>query len=300
MAAAEASGLYSLLKQDAQALVPARAELQAKGIAVSSIRHLNHGLMLVRPRPKTFVCHASEDASVAADVANRLLGNGFPVWLDRLCILPGQDWEQSITEGVDSSHAIVVLVSKNSVDKTGFLQSEIRLALLQARRRPEGAVFILPVLVDGTPPPSSFDRWQWVRMDDNGWFEDIKSSLLFHARYPTVPKLDDVPEESVLLTRFKGGNDGTVDFVIDLRKGDAVTVGLGVSVISANGSEIFDPRLDVTVALRSGVAAYRRQIPAPRTVGDRIVGAVWRPKVPQGPADESTCESRSEYTLSAL
>ena len=133
----------------------------------------------------------------------------------------------------------MVLVSKNSVDKTGFLQSEIRLALSQAGRRPEEAAFILPLLVDGTPAPPSFKRWQWVRMDADGWFEDIRSSLLVHTRYRTSTNSHDLtPNESVFLTRLKGGSDGTVDFVIDLRGRDAVTVGLGVSVITADGRGI--------------------------------------------------------------
>lgn len=256
---------------------------------------------LARLSPKTFICHASEDAGVATDVANALLRRRFPVWLDRLCILPGQDWEQTITEGVDSSHAIVVLISKNSVDKTGFLQNEIRLALAQATRRPEGAVFILPVLVDGTPPPSSFKRWQWVRMEDDGWLEDIESSLLVHTRYGILPPPGaSNAHDSVFLSRFKGGNDGTVDFVIDLRKGDGVTVGLGVSVIPEAGGEIFDRSLDRTVVLRSGVAVYRRELPSPHEVGDRIVGAIWWPHVPRDSADKVERLHVAEYSLSTV
>lgn len=248
--------------------------------------------------PKTFVCHASEDAAIAAELANKLLLSGFPVWLDKLCILPGQEWEQVIAQGVDSAHAIVVIISENSVDKTGFLQREIRLALDQAERRPEGAIFILPLLVGHAVPPHNFKRWQWVRIEDPYWFEDLSSALTTYTNHG-VSAHQDIPrmQESTMVSRLRASSDATVDFVIDLKTGDGLQVELGVSVIAADGTEKFDIQLDRKVALRSGVAAYRRRIPCPYETGDLLIGAVWGPKVPKDQDGPAACLGRLQYAL---
>lgn len=228
-------------------------------------------------KPKVFVCHASEDTKVAADIANRLLTDGFPVWLDKLCLLPGQDWEKMIAEGVDSAQAIIVLISEHFV-KTGYLQKEVRLALAQADRRPEGAIFILPLLIDDTPPPPRFSRWQWVRMEGH-WFDDIRAALGLNTTRSTTGNFLDLDDPvglpSVVLSHVRRGPEGSVDFIIDLKAGDNRPVYLGASVLAASGEEHFDERMDRRVALRSGIAAYRRYIPSPHQNGDLLALALW-------------------------
>ena len=49
-------------------------------------------------------------------------------------------------------------LSQSSVDKTGFVQKEMRLALQQAELRPSSQVYIIPLSLDGCPVTSALER----------------------------------------------------------------------------------------------------------------------------------------------
>ncbi|MCO8269984.1 toll/interleukin-1 receptor domain-containing protein [Actinoplanes sp. TRM 88003] len=42
-------------------------------------------------RPATLISYASQDEKAAAEVADQLLSAGHGVWLDKYCLLAGQD-----------------------------------------------------------------------------------------------------------------------------------------------------------------------------------------------------------------
>lgn len=67
---------------------------------------------------------------------------------------PGLTGEVEIPKAIDTSDVILVCLSKNSVNKEGYVQKEIAFALDKALEKPEGAIFIIPVkLEDCEVPP---------------------------------------------------------------------------------------------------------------------------------------------------
>ncbi|MCZ2814738.1 toll/interleukin-1 receptor domain-containing protein [Modestobacter sp. VKM Ac-2984] len=229
---------------------------------------------------KVFICHASEDADQAWAVAGHLLDAGFAIWLDRFCIQPGQDWQHVVREGVRSSDVVLVLVSAASVSKTGFLQREVKLVLEQADMRPEGAVFILPLVLDGTKPPSSMERLQWVSAQQADWMNVLRGALRANARPPAsrIGSAAFGPPEISLVRVHLEKKPATVDYIIDLLDANAAQVTLGASLLSRSGDEFFDVRLDREVVLTRGVAMYRRGCPRPailRRKGVKLVAAAW-------------------------
>ena len=71
---------------------------------------------------------ASDDKSTARDLYKRLLKDNFVPWFDEENILPGQDWNYEIKKAVRESDIVLVLVSKNSINKAGYVQKEIKQA----------------------------------------------------------------------------------------------------------------------------------------------------------------------------
>ena len=115
------------------------------------------------PRPlRVFLCHASQDKPVVWKLHRYLKQHGVQPWLDQEDLLPGEDWEVEIPKALFASDVILVCLSKNSVNKEGFVQKEITFALDKALEKPEGTIFIIPVKLEECDIPKRLSRYQWV------------------------------------------------------------------------------------------------------------------------------------------
>lgn len=124
-----------------------------------------------------FVSYAKEDSGIAQALVQRLRTDGFATWIDKDNLLPGQDWEHEIRTAIRESSAFLVLLSNGSVGKTGYLQREIREAVENAERMPEGRVFVIPVRLDDCHVPHRLSRWHWVDLFSHDGYDSLKRSL---------------------------------------------------------------------------------------------------------------------------
>jgi formylglycine-generating enzyme required for sulfatase activity len=88
--------------------------------------------------------------------------HGIQPWLDQVDLLPGQNWELEIPKALFSSDVILVCLSKNSINKEGYVQKEIVFALDKAMEKPEGTIFIIPVKLEDCEVPKRLSPYQWV------------------------------------------------------------------------------------------------------------------------------------------
>lgn len=111
---------------------------------------------------KVFLCHSSGDKPIVRELYNRLQKGKLRPWLDEKMLLPGQDWQLEIPKAVRDSDVVIVCISKRSINKEGYLQKELRIALDVADEKPEGAIFIIPLRLEECDIPERLRRWQWV------------------------------------------------------------------------------------------------------------------------------------------
>ncbi|MFZ5821841.1 MAG: SUMF1/EgtB/PvdO family nonheme iron enzyme [Chloroflexota bacterium] len=111
---------------------------------------------------RVFLCHASQDKPAVRKLHRYLKQRGVQPWLDELDLLPGENWEVEIPNALFASDVILVCLSKNSVDKEGYVQKEITFALDKAQEKPEGTIFIIPVKLEDCDVPPRLNRYQWV------------------------------------------------------------------------------------------------------------------------------------------
>jgi hypothetical protein len=130
------------------------------------------------PVKLAFLCHAKEDASFVEDLAVRLLQAGVLTWFDRKDLLPGDKWKTTIDDAIDRSDYALVFLSSTSVSKTGYFQRELRYILEQSQLRPQGARFIIPVLIDECAVPRDLRDIHWLRTKDPSWYETLQQALL--------------------------------------------------------------------------------------------------------------------------
>ena len=70
-----------------------------------------------KPKYDVFLSYrVASDAQHVEVLYNLLTAQGFKVYWDKLCLLPGVDWEQGFCEGLMSSRAFVPLLSRDSIN----------------------------------------------------------------------------------------------------------------------------------------------------------------------------------------
>jgi len=126
---------------------------------------------------RVFICHGKGDKAIARKLHESLDSLGINPWFDEENLLPGQDWELEIIKAVQESDIVLVCLSTKSVQKTGFIQKEIKLALDAADKRPEGKIFLIPVRIDDCDIPSRLKSRQWVDLFDERGFERLVLAL---------------------------------------------------------------------------------------------------------------------------
>ena len=129
------------------------------------------------PPVRVFLCHSSADKVPVRELYGRLVSDRIEPWFDEVDLLPGQDWQLEIEKAVRSSAIVLVCLSEGSVNKAGFVQKEIRLALDVADEQPEGTTFIIPVRLAGCSVPARLSRWQWVDLYSSGGYEQLLAAI---------------------------------------------------------------------------------------------------------------------------
>jgi hypothetical protein len=129
---------------------------------------------------RPFISYAREDQPAAVRLYAELKAIGVDPWLDLAELLPGHEWQPAIRQAIREASHIIVLISANSVQKTGFVQNEIREAIDLADSRPPGAIFVIPARLDETTPKyERLLRLQWVDMfpDYDAGFRRLAAAL---------------------------------------------------------------------------------------------------------------------------
>ena len=81
-------------------------------------------------------------------------------------IVGGEDWNRSIRQAIRSSDFILVCMSARSVNKRGYFQREIKMALDLWEEKLEDDIYLIPVRLEDCQCPEQITRFQWV-----DWFE---------------------------------------------------------------------------------------------------------------------------------
>jgi hypothetical protein len=112
---------------------------------------------------KVFISYAREDARHAERLYMDLRSNEVDAWLDTRCLLPGQNWKREITKVIRESAYFVALISKNSVNKRGVVQTEMKRAFEVLSEVPSHQIFLIPVRLDPTSPADEeLQNLNWV------------------------------------------------------------------------------------------------------------------------------------------
>ena len=125
---------------------------------------------------KVFISYAREDESAATRIYDSLAQMpGVIPWLDSKCLLPADDWKREITHAIQDSDLVLLLLSSSSVDKTGYIQREVREALDAVLDRPPDCSYLLPARLDRCEPKfPELRRLHWADLFQS-WEDGIET-----------------------------------------------------------------------------------------------------------------------------
>jgi tetratricopeptide (TPR) repeat protein len=143
-----------------------------------------------------FLCHASGDKVRVRELYHRLQADGYTVWLDEENLLPGQNWRTEIELAIEKTDIVLVCLTKEAINKNGFVQREKNYALEVAEEKPEGSIFIIPLKFEECEVPQRLRKFQWLDYFVDGSYDRLKKSLEFRANQSaknTPPPSDIAP-----------------------------------------------------------------------------------------------------------
>jgi hypothetical protein len=124
----------------------------------------------VKATPQIFLSYAREDGEEVETLYQKLSDAGFKPWMDQKDILPGEKWELAIHKAIRRSDFCLVCLSANSIDKRGWIQREIRLALDIWDEMLDSDIYLIPVRLEDCEVPERLRKFQWVSLfEEDGW-----------------------------------------------------------------------------------------------------------------------------------
>ena len=164
---------------------------------------------------RVFLCHASEDVQKAMELYRYLRRRRIDPWLDAENLVAGQDWQEEIPKAIISSDAIIICLTKNSIDKEGYVQREIKFSLDKALEMPARRIFLIPARFEECEVPDNLTRYHWVNLfEEDGYVKLIKA---LNLRASQLQRVDvEVPGQTISekpKPKSKPQNSGGSDFM---------------------------------------------------------------------------------------
>lgn len=109
----------------------------------------------MRETAQIFLCYAHQDETRVKDLYDKLKKAGFNPWMDIFDLVGGEKWRSTIQKTIPNSDFFLACLSKKSINKRGFLQREISIALDTLRERLDEDIYIIPLRLEECEVPES-------------------------------------------------------------------------------------------------------------------------------------------------
>ena len=92
-----------------------------------------------------FLCSYIDDTPIVTKLYQRLQADGFNIWWSEEDLLPGHDPQFIVSQAVRQSRAILICLSPTAQLNTGDFWQIFNWALDEAKKQPDGSIFIIPI-----------------------------------------------------------------------------------------------------------------------------------------------------------
>jgi hypothetical protein len=153
--------------------------------------------------PLVFISYAKEDKLFAENIYRKMKRDNLKPWLDIHHLPVGVNWDNFIKETIKNSKFFILILSKNSTNKRGYIQKEIKIALEIVELLPQEDIFIIPIKIDDCIPPQVLGKFQWIDISKRDYYSKIKKDIISY--------LGDSYQASTKYKKLADKNDYTYD-----------------------------------------------------------------------------------------
>jgi len=173
--------LYFSRRSESKDLLLLGSALFSSYVGFASI-YLSKKISKARGRDEVFIIYDQTDITDAREISAILKANGFLPWLDVERVMPGQRINIAIEEGLDECSSALLLVSKN-LDVNNSNTSHVLSAAMNSMSSKDSTYSpVIPVLLDGTPPPASLSNVFAIRYESPDSIASLINALKRVAR----------------------------------------------------------------------------------------------------------------------
>jgi len=140
---------------------------------------------------RIFLSYARQDGIAFQPFYKFLCVMGYSVWMDTYSLPPGIQFPAEIEKAIEHSDYFVACLSHVSVDKYGYVQFELKLALEELAKYPEGKIYLIPARLDDCQVPHSMRKTNWVDMFQPGALIKLLQAFV----HPNTVDLDQVHQK---------------------------------------------------------------------------------------------------------
>lgn len=135
---------------------------------------------------RIFVSYSHQDKPTVDAIVDRLKLAGHEIWIDHLRLRPGDNISRKIEEGIETSDAVLVVVSANSLSSKWVQQEFSSLALSEISKR---ASRVIPILIDSSSVPSYLSKYLYIDLT-----KDLEAGLTSLVQSLDVVKRKDIAQ----------------------------------------------------------------------------------------------------------
>ncbi len=139
-------------------------------------------------KARIFISYAREDEHAVKRIYWDLVGAGFQPWMDKVDLLPGEDWRLAIENAMRSADFLIICLSNTSVKKRGFVQRELKVALDLWQEKLRGDIYIIPARLEPCELPDELSGFQSVDL-----FDEDQWPRLVRALHEGMRRLGKIP-----------------------------------------------------------------------------------------------------------
>ena len=145
-------------------------------------RNLNYNLLNKSSQTggrsiQIFVSYGKEDAKVATEIGQALEKENYIAWLDKHRLLAGMAWRREIKKAIRESDYFLAVISTSSLERRGFIHTELKEALEIWSETPFPKVYLIPVRIDNCDLSIvGLENLHWVDIFDSNSHEITNTS----------------------------------------------------------------------------------------------------------------------------
>ncbi len=124
-----------------------------------------------------FLSYAPVDEQRVLEIYERLRAEGHTPWMESEDLLPGETKTYSIRKAIKDRQYFLVFLSKHAVNEQGPFHKDLKLALDILDEKPEGRIYLIPVLLeDKCPIPERLNDVKPIDIShERGWKKLLKA-----------------------------------------------------------------------------------------------------------------------------